>query len=333
MPTMNRAYSPGSFFHLMARGIDGHNLFNDDEDHYEFLRRLRKSLISSDFRCISWNLMDNHYHLFVQSSEKPLCSLMRPLNSGYARWYNRKNKRKGHLFQDRFKSLLCEDSHHVSQLIRYIHLNPIRANMISSYEKLDAWRWSSHNLLLGNPFAIGADFVDRTTVLNRFSQNENDALRMYNLYMQDGIDVSNLMRSGWLPKTEQAELNGAAKGWLAVAGSVEYVRNAMSNHPVGLHRLHRKDDYKDVLNSIASQACKGFNLTLNELKRRGRNNARSQARAFFCFKANKEEKLPLTVIANYLLICISPTAELVRKGEIANGKITASEVQKIPLPV
>ena len=333
MPQMIRLQSPESFYHIMARGIDGHNLFNDDEDHYEFLKRLAKSLLNSGHRCITFNLMDNHYHLFVRSSEKPLSSLMRPLNSGYARWYNKKNKRQGYLFQSPFKSLLCQNSHHLSELIRYIHLNPLRANLINSYPNLSDWKWSGHNLLLNNANAIGADFVDRKTMLDLFSQNENDALKMYHQYMLEGIDNSNMRVSGWLPKTEQIELVRAQKGGSAVIGDLHFVRNAMENNPIGLRHLHRKEDYSDVLRSIALEACHKFNITLDDLKTRGRKNTRSRAREYFCYKVHEEEKLPLGVIANFLVICISPTAMLVKRGKANIDKGIVSETQKTAILV
>ena len=326
---MYRLQSPGSLFHIMARGIDGRNLFNDDNDHYEFLNRFRKSLFESGYRCISWSLMDNHYHLFVQSNENPLSSLMRPLNSGYARWYNKKYKRNGYLFQDRFKSVLCQDSQHTSELIRYIHLNPLRANLISSYDKLIDWKWASHNVLLGNVNAIGEDIVDRKAVLDRFGQNENDALRIYSQYMQEGIDKSNMRTSGWLLKTEQTELIGAHKGWPAVIGDLDFVRKTMGNHSIGVHRLHRKEDYPEVLQCVASEVCSKFNLTLNDLKTRGRENTRSWARAYFCYKVHKEELLPLGVIANYLAICISPALELAKKGKPMQDGVAATFFQNV----
>lgn len=329
MPRMNRLQSPGSFFHIMARGIDGRNLFYDEEDHNEFLNRFRKYLITTGFRCISWNLMDNHYHMIIQTNEKPLDSLFGPLNGGYALWYNKKYKRHGYLFQYRFKSVLCQDSHHVSDLIRYIHLNPLRANIISAYDKLTDWKWSSHNLLIGSPNAIGADFVDRKATLNRFSQNENDALTLYNQHLQEGIDSPNKRTSGWLPKTEQTELASAHKGWISIIGDPEFVRKAMENHAIGLYRLHRKGDYPHVLKKIASEACSLFNLTLEDLKRRGRKNARSWARAYFCYKAHIEELLPLTAIANFLTICLSPTAVLAKQGRSITENVAAKDTQII----
>jgi putative transposase len=330
---MIRLQYPGSFYHIMARSIGDHNLFNDDEDRCEFLKRLAKSLLDSGHRCITWNLMDNHYHLFIRSNEKPLCSLMRPLNSGYARWYNKKNKRHGYLFQSPYKSVLCQNSHHLSELIRYIHLNPLRANMISSYDNLSDWKWSGHNLLLNNENAIGADFVDRKTILDLFSQNENDALKMYHQYMLEGIDNSNLRVAGRLPKTEQIELDNAHKGWPAIIGGLQFVRNAMENNPIGLRRLHRKEDYSDVLRNSASETCCKFNITLDDLKKRGRKNVRSRAREYFCYKVHEEEKLPLGVIANFLVICISPTAELVKRGMYAVEKIITTNTQGTLLQV
>jgi putative transposase len=329
MPQMIRLQFPGSFYHIMARGINGLNLFNDDEDRYEFLKRLAKSLIDSGCRCITWNLMDNHYHLFVLSGEKPLCSLMRPLNSGYALWFNKKNKRHGYLFQSPYRSVLCQNSHHLSEIIRYIHLNPLRANIISSYANLSDWKWSGHNLMLNNENAIGADFVDRKTMLDLFSQNENGALEKYHQYMLEGIDNSNMRASGRLPKTEQIELDSAHKGGPAVIGDLHFVRNSMENHPIGLRRLHRKEDYSDVLQSSASETCCKFNITIDDLKKRGRKNIRSRAREYFCYKVHENEKLPLGVIANFLVICISPTAELVKRGKIVVEKLITASIHDI----
>ena len=162
-----------------------------------------------------------------------------------------------------------------------------------------------------------------------FSQNESDALNLYNQHMQEGIDNSNMSTSGRLPKTEQTELAGAHKGWVAVIGDPEFVRKAMENHAIGLYRLHRKDDYPYVLKKIASEACSIFKLTLEDLRRRGRKNARSWARAYFCYKALKDELLPLTAIAKFLAICLSPTAILAKQGKPVAESIAATDSQII----
>jgi hypothetical protein len=265
----------------------------------------------------------------IQTNEKPLDALFGPLNGGYALWYNKKYKRHGYLFQYRFKSVLCQDSQHLSDLIRYIHLNPLRANLITSYDKLKDWKWSSHNLLIGTPGAIGADLVDRKAVLDRFSQDENDALNLYNQHLQEGIDSTNKSTSGWLPKTEQTEIAGAQKGRIAIIGDPEFVRNAMEKYAIVLFRLHRKDDYPYVLSKLASEACSKLNISLEDLKRRGRNNVRSWARAYFCYKALKEELLPLTSIANFLAICLSPTAVLAKQGKTIAESFAATNIQTI----
>jgi hypothetical protein len=258
---------------------------------------------------------------------------MRPLNSGYARWYNKKHNRHGYLFQSPFKSVLCQNSHHLSEIIRYIHLNPLRANLIKSYEKLSDWKWSGHNLLLNNANAIGADFVDRKVMLDLFSQNENDALKIYQQYMLEGIDNSNIRISGRLPKTEQIELDSAHKKGHAVIGDLNFVKNAMENHPIGMHHLHRKEDYSEVLRRIAYETCYKFVITIDDLKKRGRKNTRSRAREYFCYKVHEQEKLPLSVIANFLVICISPTAELVKRGKSAVDKTITTNAHDIMIQV
>lgn len=107
----------------------------------------------------------------------------------------------------------------------------------------------------------------------------------------------------------------------------------MENSPIGLRHLHRKEDYSDVLRIIASKTCSEFDITLDDLKKRGRRNTRSRAREYFCYKLHEEEKLPLGVIANFLVICISPTAELVKRGKSIVDKIITARAQDILIQV
>ncbi|MFW6244545.1 MAG: transposase, partial [Fibrobacterota bacterium] len=168
MPRTNRIEAPGALAHIMAHCIEGKNLFIDDQDRNEFLSRLANYLNITGYKCFAWTLMDTHFHLLVQTNHLPMAMLMQPLNSGYARYYNKRHGRRGYLFQDRFKSVLCQDQNYAAQLIKYIHLNPLRAGMVKSLEQLGNWTWCGHGFLLGNETNRGKAFQNRKEALRRF---------------------------------------------------------------------------------------------------------------------------------------------------------------------
>lgn len=319
MPRMIRMEMPGSCVHIMARGIDGKKIFINPEDYKEFLARLSIAVCDSGYKCLAWCLMENHYHLFVRSGEKPMSALMRPLNGGYARWFNAKYKRRGYLFQDRFKSVLCQDQEYAKQLIRYIHLNPVRSGLVDSLDQLRKWRWCGHGFLLGVKDAAGKDFQDRRESMRRFGNSLNCAVSEYLEFLTDGIDPSNRCNAGRLSFSETQEVMGSEKGWPAVIGDPEFARRAMSRFEIGHHRKHRKVDYLHTLEGIAKVACSANCVNLDDLWYRGRENGRTRARALFCFKASREELLPLSEIARYLRITIPGVSKLVN-AESRNRK-------------
>ena len=129
MPRKARIDYPGLTHHIMARTFNDLLLFNDDEDRQQYLIQLSYRLIKIGFLCYAWCLMANHIHLLIKTNENPLWNLMKPLNSDYSRWYNKKYNRRGPLFFDRYKSIATQDQYYLEQLVRYIHLNAIRRNM------------------------------------------------------------------------------------------------------------------------------------------------------------------------------------------------------------
>jgi len=305
----------------MARGIDGVNIFNDDYDRTEFLNRLTGCMKKCRCKCLAWCLMNNHYHLLMRTDENPISRLMRPLNGGYALWFNRKYGRREYLFQDRFKSALCQDQDYAKQLIRYIHLNPIRAMVVKSLKQLNKWNWCGHAFLLGVKNASGAEFQDRLEALRRFSTKESDAIQQYLLYMEQGIDTRQLEKSGELSQTETFEISGSQKGWPAVIGDPEFVRDAMNRHEIGRIRKHRQADYSRVLEKIEKKVRSKFSFDEKALFKRGRRNDHTLARVEFCHVAHVNELLPLSVIARYLNISIPAVSKLINKAE-RNSRIS-----------
>jgi len=124
---------------------------------------------------------------------------MRPVNSGYAQYYNKKYKRRGYLFQDRFKSTLCQDQDYAEELIRYIHLNPLRAGKVKSLDQLKTFAWCGHGFLIGDvKNAYGEQFQNREEPLRRFGENETDAIKAYLQYLAQGCPGEDNKKAGGL---------------------------------------------------------------------------------------------------------------------------------------
>jgi len=313
MPQMARLEAPGSLVHIMAHSIEGKPMFIDDQDRAEFLSRFEKGLAKSGYQCYTWALMGNHYHLLLRTSEKPMSKLMRGLNGGYARYYNKKYKKNGYLFQNRFKSVLCQDQNYAVQLIKYINLNPLRAGIVNSLEQLKNYQWCGHGLLLGESNTWGEKFQKREQCLRHFGNNEQDAVKAYLKSLEESCS-GGTKTAGHLPCIEASEIIGSCKGWPAVIGDPEFANDALEKFKLELKRKHRKADYTYVIGNISRQVCQKYGITESELKKRGRMNTRTNARAVFCFLSHIKEAIPLSVISRFLGTTISPIAVLVQKG-------------------
>jgi REP element-mobilizing transposase RayT len=144
MPRDSRIDFPGAFHHVYARGIEKRKIFLDDRDKGELRRRICINIEKFEASCLAWAFMPNHFHLIFFSSKGNLSGFMRCVMTGYASYFNRKYDRAGHLFQNRYRSSLIDSARYLLELIRYIHLNPIRAGIVSSLEHLTEYPWTSH---------------------------------------------------------------------------------------------------------------------------------------------------------------------------------------------
>jgi REP element-mobilizing transposase RayT len=137
MPRLARLDAPGVLHHLMIRGIERRNIFWNDEDREDFLNRLSKLLSETGTPCYAWALILNHAHFLFRTGKVLLATLMRRLLTGYAVSFNRRHKRVGHLFQNRYKSIVCQEDAYLRELVRYIHLNPVRAGIVAGLSGLN----------------------------------------------------------------------------------------------------------------------------------------------------------------------------------------------------
>ena len=149
MPRQARLDAPGLLQHVMARGIERRKLFRDDNDRNSFLERLANILEETQTQCYAWALIPNHFHILLRTGPTPLSKTMCRLMTGYAVTFNKRHKRSGYLFQNRYKSVVCEEDPYRLELIRYIHLNPLRAKLVQDLKELDKYPWTGHSAILG----------------------------------------------------------------------------------------------------------------------------------------------------------------------------------------
>jgi REP element-mobilizing transposase RayT len=184
MPRLARLDIAGLLQHVIVRGIERRDIFNDDHDRQLFVDRFVSLLSETGVHCYAWALLSNHFHLLLMPTATPLSHFMRRLLTGYAVSFNRRNKRSGHLFQNRYKSIVCEEEPYLLELVRYIHLNPLRAGMVASLEELDLYPWSGHSVLLGHR-QLSGQVID--PVLEQFGKRVTTARRNYRQFIADGI--------------------------------------------------------------------------------------------------------------------------------------------------
>jgi len=186
MARRGRIDGPGALHHVIQRGMERGRLFHDDRDREEFVRRMGRSLKETGTRCYAWCLMPNHVHLLLSTGERPVSKALQALFAGYAGYFNYRYRRSGHLFQNRYKSTLCESERYMRELVRYIHLNPVRAGLVDGIHGLGRYRWSGHRALLGldKPEWGGSE-----EVLERYDQVKSRARRKYVAHLREGLGV------------------------------------------------------------------------------------------------------------------------------------------------
>ena len=149
MPRKARIDAPGAVHHIIVKGIDRCAIFRDAADTDIFLERLGMLIGESSTACYAWALMRNHVHLLLRTGLVPMSLVMRRLLTSYAQGFNRRHGRRGVPFQNRYKSILCEEDTYLLELARYIHLNPVRARVIGDVEELNTFPLCGHSALMG----------------------------------------------------------------------------------------------------------------------------------------------------------------------------------------
>jgi REP element-mobilizing transposase RayT len=207
VPRKARLDTPGTLHHVIIRGIERRRIVNNNPDREDFVSRMGDIALDTETSIYAWSLMTNHAHILLRSGPVGLSTYMRRLLTGYAVSYNLRHSRHGHLFQNRFKSIICEEDAYFKELVRYIHLNPLRANLVESLAELERYPWCGHSVLLGK---FDNDWQDSDYVLKWFGRSQKEARHTYRHFIRRGAD------HGRRPDLVGGGLIRSAGGWSVV---------------------------------------------------------------------------------------------------------------------
>jgi putative transposase len=312
MPRKARLVVPGAVYHVMARCIEQYTLFSDDADREHFLVLLDACLKRTNTRCYAWVLMNSHYHLVLRIGDIELWEVMKPLNMRYAQYHKAKTGRNGPLFMDRYKSIVTQDQNYVQELVRYVHLNPIRAGICKNPSALERYPWCGHSVVMGRS---KRRFQDVRTVLRRFGSTEKTARSSYCRFLRDGLKekadedvLIDLVRKS----NAGSESGRTAACW--VIGEQKFVREVLSSAEARRLRISRFTLEGGTFNGIAENICAVFTISAAMLRRRQRDNVASEARKVFAYIAVKVYNAPLGRVGEYLGVGNAAVSAMVHTG-------------------
>jgi len=177
-----RIHIPGGWYHVMLRGNGGQDIFLSPEDRYRMFFLIQEGVERFGHRVHAFCLMGNHIHLAIQVSDIPLSKIMQNLSFRYTRWFNSNHRRVGHLFQGRYKALLVDKDNYMLELVRYVHLNPVRAGLVAT--PVD-YEWSGHRAYLGQEHI---SWLTCDAVLAQFGNAVGSAREQYAGFVMAALD-------------------------------------------------------------------------------------------------------------------------------------------------
>lgn len=186
MPRQARKHSESGIYHVMLRGINQQQIFEDTEDCDKFIQILHECKAVSEFKLFAYCLMNNHIHLLIKPEKEPIEQVFKRIGARYVYWYNVKYQRVGHLFQDRFKSEPVENDAYFLTVLRYIHQNPIKAGIC---KKIDDYKYSSYHEYISNSWLVDTDFVLDMISKTEFVRYNNEANFDKCLEVEDALKI------------------------------------------------------------------------------------------------------------------------------------------------
>ena len=326
MPRQSRLDAQGALHHIIVRGIERRLIFDDDHDRCDFIKRLGRILEESKTGCYAWALIPNHFHLLLQTGNTPIATVMRRLLTGHAVQYNRRHRRHGHLFQNRYKSILCQEDSYFLELVRYIHLNPMRAKLVEDMQALRKFPFAGHGVILGKTAYTWQD-IDK--VLRYYGNQRGLARRRYAAYVAKGIDQGRrpdligggLVRSlgGWEAIKHLRKAGGHAKSDERILGDGKFVQEVLSQSRESMARRHDLQAQGVDLEHIAERVARLLDMDYKEVWAPGKYQQQVAARSLLCYWAVRELGVSMTALGRRLGISTAAVSKSVRRGEsIAN---------------
>jgi len=302
-------------YHVIARGIERRKIFLDSEDYKDFISRLKACLEKTQSRCLAWCLLPNHFHLLILRGRRPLSELMRSLMTGYAVNFNRRHKRAGHLFQNRYKSILCDKDPYLLELTAYIHLNPLRAKIIRNMKGLKKYKWCGHADLMGEETD---GLIDRGYILSYWSTDKNNAKKEYAAFLREKVGKfkggeysgGGLLKSmGGLAEVMVMRKNKEREMYDdRILGGGEFVEGILKRRDKKVEvRISTRDD-------ILKEAAKIAGISEKEIFIPSHKHKAAIGRAVYCYIAKGKLGVTGTELMKELKITSGGISHLVEKG-------------------
>ncbi len=321
MPRLARLDAPGVLHHVMGRGIEGRKIFQNKEDYNDFIDRLSKLANENAMDVYAWALIPNHFHLLVKTKARPLSSSMRKLLTGYVVNYNKRYKRSGHLFQNRYKSVVCQEDAYLLELVRYIHLNLYRAGLVKDLDALSRYPWSGHPALMGKE---KREWQDTDHVLSYFG-GKRVRRKNYLKYIEEGIDAGSkselvgggLIRSlgGWsevLAARSRKESHAFDSRILGDSGFVNEIKSELDE--ITKKNLRVSGQQID-LEELCERVCQNNRISLSELRSGSRRREIIQARRVVSWIAVRELGYSGAEVARHLGVTNSCITRFLSTGD------------------
>lgn len=318
MPRQSRLELPGSLHHIMARGINGQDIFSDEKDFKHFRDRLGDLVSQSSNQCFAWVLMKNHFHLLLRSGDEPLSRMMRRLLTGHAVSFNRRHKRSGHLFQNRFKSILCQEDTYFLQLVRYIHLNPIRAGLVKTTKTLNKYPFSGHAYIIGS---LENDWQNIQYPLQWFGRQKKKSQAGYLSFMKEGFSEGNrtdlagggLLRTvgGWKKLQELKRSGSSVLGDERMLGDSSFIEEIWNQIDSSQKFPKLSENNKLSLNHLVEEASDYFCVSVSDLRSSSKYSRVRKVKSIICYTAVRILKYSGIEVAVYLNINKSSVSRLI----------------------
>ena len=320
MPRQARLDAPGMLQHVMARGIEKTRVFYDETDYRFFVKRLGELLGETHVDCFAWALIPNHFHLLLRTGPTPLATFMRRLMTSYAGYYNRHHERSGHLFQNRYKSFICEEDLYFLELVRYIHLNPLRSELVKDLGGLKRYPWCGFGVLMGR-YKNSWQEIDE--VLKYFGDRVGQARTGYKKFMEDGIkqgsrpdltggaSTRSLGKIGSMLKAQEQNFEDLHDP--RILGSGKFVRKVLGE----LHRFEEKDGLRLTLKDLIKRVATWSNLSTTDLSSGSKRTEIARARAVLSYLAVRLNRMKTTEVAEFLNVSQSAISKCLLSGEKA----------------